>query len=268
MRIADGVKIRVRTSQIAKFSAKNIAEQKEERCTVMIRRCKTMFDKCQKCGHEFKKKEKVCPECKTLRKCNYKFNKNEMSCPVCKAERVRCSKKAEAGTDKCEQHHKRSGGAAIDIEQKDLDNYDPTATDKKSLAVGAIMDIDYELQKYQKMMSDLEKMVDKTDPKELAKYIFQVNKYWKDVLKTYYEIIDRKKVIEKIPADLDAQIKEIVRNVDEKSTVACIEAFISAMHKNNVNDTLINNIINSLPREMTTLYNNSKSTVINVSANG
>ncbi len=221
----------------------------------MIRRCKTILDKCGKCGYVFKKEEKECPQCKTERKCNYRFKKDEIKCPICGAERIRCKKPKKTGSERCDAHTFASPQDIVEVGEKDFQEYDPRNPDRKTMVVGTIMDLDYELKKYQSMLSQLEAMVDKTDPKELSKYIYQANKYWKDVLATYYTIIDRKQVIERIPADLDAKIKEIISGTDQKATIACIDAFIGAMLKNKISDESVHAVITSLPQAMQDIYN-------------
>jgi len=253
MRLPEGVTLRIKPYKIAKFSTARVSNIKQGRCINMVRSCKTKFDKC-KCGHEFEKKEKVCPKCKTERRCGYKFKKGEMKCAVCGADRTQCKNQAAPGSKKCKEHGAKVN--LIDVSNKDIENYDPTKTDLKSMAVGAVMDLDYEMQRYQGMMSALEGMVNKSDPKELSNFIGKMNKYWKDVLKTYYEILDRKKIIERIPPDLDKQIKEIISEVDNKSTIACIDAFITAMTKVGIADDLARKVIEALPSEMQRMYNN------------
>jgi len=255
LRIPEGVTLRIKASLLDRFNAKIMANYKTKRCKAMVRRCKTLMAKCGNCGREFQGKEKECPQCQTERNCNYKFKKGESKCPICGADRTQCNNKTNKGSEYCTAHNKINRQDLFSLQQKDLEQYDPTKTDRKSVSIGTVMDLDYELQKYQSMMSNLEQMVDKSDPKELSRYILQLNKYWKDVIATYYQIIDRKQVIEKIPADIENKIKEIMIGTDKKVTIACIEAFINAMMQNNIEDKMVNKIIDSLPQEMKDVYN-------------
>jgi hypothetical protein len=258
MRLPKGVKLQIKMSDIVRFNTKTMSEYKKGRCQAMNRRCKNILEKCAKCGHKFKKEEDECPQCNSEKKCNYRFLKGETKCRVCGTKRTQCNRPTTKGSKRCNVHNGLTGHDLIEICDKDIQQYDPTKEDQKNLAVGTLMDLDYELKKYQKMLSDLEQMIDKTDPKDLTKYILMVNKYWKDVISNYYQIIDRKKVIERVPEDLDKKIKEIIAGVDKQSTISCIDAFVGAMIKNDIGDDVINKIINLLPKEMQEVYNNKK----------